>query len=139
MVRDIADRLGLPAALKLVSKLGGTTIPVPMRATVRGEARFMSLADTIGAELAEALCSEYAGTDLYVPLCRDALKDARDAALCGDRDLLAASGFSERELVATLALQYKMSDRQVWRILKRPPPNSAQRFSQCGTMQARVF
>lgn len=119
MVRDIADRLGLPAALELVEKLGGVTLPIPMRQSLRGETRYCFLVDKLGAELAGALCREYGGTDLYVPNCRQTLIDERNAALNRDRDELAKKGVSERKIVATLALQYRISDRNVWRILKR--------------------
>lgn len=119
MVRDIAERLGLPAALELVEKLGGVTVPIPVRQSLRGESRYRFLMDRLGTELAGALCREYGGTDLYVPNCRQTLIDERNAALNRNRDELAKKGVSERELVAILALKYKVSDRNVWRILKR--------------------
>lgn len=69
-LRDMADRLGLPAVSYLVEKLGGTTIPVPLRASAIGEARYRRLCEIIGKEIATALCREYGGVSLYIPNCR---------------------------------------------------------------------
>lgn len=120
MVRDMSERLGFSAVLVLVEKLGGTTIPVPMRATPAGEARYRKIAAILGEDLADALCRAYPATDLYIPNCRAALIEARDAALTRDRDILAREDYSERDIVATLSLRYGLSDRHVWRILKKP-------------------
>ena len=45
--------------------------------------------------------------------------DARDAEIIAVRDGLAKNGVTEREIVEKLARKYKLSDRQIWRILKR--------------------
>ena len=102
--RDIIDRLGPAVTLRLIRALGGTTIPVPMRLTPVGEARYRRLCDMIGEDAAKALCREYAGTNLYIPTCRQAAADERDAALIRDRDAMARAGLSEREIVTGLAL-----------------------------------
>ena len=127
--RDPIDRLGPAAVLRLVSTLGGTTIPVPMRATATGEVRYRHLCDLLGEDLAAALCREYAGTDLYVPACKMAIMDQRDAALIRDRDAMARAGLAEREIVTGLALKYGLSDRHVWRVLKRLPGQPSPPFS----------
>lgn len=75
--RDIIDRLGPAVTLRLIRALGGTTIPVPMRLTPVGEARYRRLRDMIGEDAAKALCREYAGTNLYIPTCRQAAADER--------------------------------------------------------------
>ena len=75
--RDIIDRLGPAVTLRLIRTLGGTTIPVPMRLTPVGEARYRRLCDMIGEDVAKALCREYAGTNLYIPTCRQAAADER--------------------------------------------------------------
>lgn len=124
-LRDMADRLGLPVVSYLVEKLGGTTIPVPLRATATGEARYRRLCEIIGKDIAAALCREYGGVSLYVPNCRAAIMDARDAEMIAARDKLAKQGVNEREIVEKLARRYRLSDRQVWRILKRIPCQTA--------------
>lgn len=136
MVRDMADRLGWPATMELVKKLGGTTVTIPMRATSAGQVRYSRLVSFLGRELASALCSAYPATDLYIPNCKRAVTDERDAALNRDRDELAKQNVSEREIVATLALRYKLSDRHVWRILKKPvcPVSSEKKCGRQGTL-----
>lgn len=124
-LRDMADRLGLPVVSYLVEKMGGTTIPVPLRATATGEARYRRLCEIIGKDIASALCREYGGVSLYVPNCRAAIMDARDAEMIAARDKLAKQGVNEREIVEKLARHYKLSDRHVWRILKRIPCQTA--------------
>lgn len=139
-LRDMADRLGLPVVSYLVEKLGGTTIPVPLRATATGEARYRRLCEIIGREIATALCREYGGVALYIPNCRAAIMDARDTELIASRNALAKQGVTEREIVERLARQYRLSDRQVWRILKRIPCQtaSAPLFGR-GVEQARLW
>ena len=44
--RDIIDRLGPAVTLRLIRALVGTTIPVPMRLTPVGEARYRRLCET---------------------------------------------------------------------------------------------
>ena len=123
--RDIIDRLGPAVTLRLIRTLGGTTIPVPMRLTPVGEARYRRLCDMIGEEAAKALCREYAGTNLYIPTCRQAAADERDAALIRDRDAMARAG---------------LSDRHVWRILKRMPTNTETIFTKYNQSRwARLF
>lgn len=138
--RDIIDRLGPAVTLHLIRALGGTTIPVPMRLTPVGEARYRRLCDMIGEDAAKALCREYAGTNLYIPTCRQAAADERDAAIIKDRDAMAHAGLSEREIVAGLALKYGLSDRHVWRILKRMPANIETIFTKYNQSRwARLF
>ena len=128
-LRDMTDRLGLPVVSYLVEKLGGT-----------GEARYRRLAEIIGKDIATALCREYAGVSLYIPNCRAAVMDARDAEIIAVRDKLAKSGVTEREIVERLARRYRLSDRQVWRILKKLPCQtaSAPLFGR-GKEQARLW
>lgn len=94
----------------------------------------------IGEDAAKALCREYAGTNLYIPTCRQAAADERDAAIIKDRDAMAHAGLSEREIVAGLALKYGLSDRHVWRILKRMPTNTETIFTKYNQSRwARLF
>ena len=126
-LRDMADRLGLPVVSYLVEKLGGTTIPVPLRATATGEARYRRLCEIIGKDIAAALG-------------RAAIMEARAAERLAARDELAKQGVNEREIVEKLARHYKLSDRHVWRILKRIPCQtaSAPLFGR-GREQARLW
>ncbi|ADP87634.1 Mor transcription activator domain protein [Nitratidesulfovibrio vulgaris RCH1] len=118
--REIAALVGLPKTLQLVERLGGTTFPVPKRATKVGELRYFMLADVVGVEAADLLCRHYGGTNLYVPRCAEALRKARDAEIVAtfDRETKEKSASA---VVAELALRYRLSDRRIWLILKEVP------------------
>lgn len=118
--REIAALVGLPKTLQLVERLGGTTFPMPKRATRIGEMRYTLLAEVVGVEAAAVLCQHYGGTNLYVPRCATALRRARDAEIVAAFDAVSKNR-SANTVVAELALKYRLSDRRVWLILKEVP------------------
>lgn len=120
VAQELAEAVGLPKALRLVETLGGTTFPVPKRETKQGELRFAVLADVVGVEAAEVLVRRYGSTDLYIPKCAEALRRLRDAAICREYDALIKS-VSGNEAVQRLARSHRLSDRQIFNILKREP------------------
>lgn len=120
--QELARLIGLPRTLALVDRLGGCTIRVPNGVTRQGMAIIDELAKIVGRDNADKLVAEYASTALYIPNCKQSLVTARNAALVHDRDLLAAQGMGERDIVFLLALRYHISDRYIWTLLKRPMP-----------------
>ncbi len=135
-VRHIADRIGLPAALRLVEHFGGLTLRLPVGAREPGRAMLAELARILGEEAARTLAAAYADCPLYVPNCKPALLRARNAALLADRQTLTRQGLSERQIVQCLALRYGLSERSVWDIYKKPappPPAQASLLSLPGT------
>lgn len=120
--QQLARLLGVTVMLNLVEHFGGLTLRIPYGETPQGRAMLADLARRVGEDAAQALAREYAGTRLYVPNCRQALVQVRDRAMLRDRARLAAEGLSERAVVQCLALRYGLSDRYVWRLLKKPPP-----------------
>lgn len=129
-IRTIARQIGLPAALALVDSFGGLTLRIAQGERVRGQAMLAMLAAKVGEDAASRLAQEYGATQLYIPNCKPALLKARNRQLLADRASLAAEGLSERHIVQCLALRYRISDRYVWEILKKPlgtaPPEQAQ-------------
>ena len=121
-VQAIARLIGLPATLKLVEEYGGLTLRLPVGAREPGKRMLHDLARRIGPEAAQLLARHYAVTPLYVPNCKPVLLRARDAALLRDRQRLAGEGLSERRIVQCLALRYRLTERHVWTIFKKPPP-----------------
>lgn len=120
--QELARTIGLTATVALVENYGGLTLRIPRGATERGRALIDDMARLIGQPAADALVQRYAGTALTVPSCKLALLKARDAALFEDRRVLTAEGLSERALVQCLALRYHLTERYVWRLLKKPVP-----------------
>lgn len=127
VAQELAEAVGLPKALRLVETLGGTTFPVPKRETKQGELRFAVLADVVGVEAAEVLVRRYGSTDLYIPKCAEAMRRLRDAAIIQEYDALirkdmnGRKGISGNEAVQRLARSHRLSDRQIFNILKREP------------------
>lgn len=122
-VKAIARLIGLPATLKLVETFGGLTLRLPVGAREAGRHMLDDLARHIGPEATRILARHYAVAPLYVPNCKPALIRARDAALLRDRRKLAGEGLSERRIVQCLALRYRLTERHIWTILKKTPPD----------------
>ncbi len=122
---ELVGLIGLPATLELVRERGGTTFTVPLGMTYRGQEQREKLVQLIGREQTTRLIRRYGGTSLYIPTCRQAVVDRRDVKINRERDELARQGLSERALVRELATRHGLSDRQIWRILKRVLPVSS--------------
>lgn len=122
-MRAIADLVGIVPALALAEHFGGLTLRVPAGANRRAQNVLHDLAAKIGPDAARLLASRYAGAELYVPNCKNALARARHSLMLADRSELASQGCSEREIVRRLSRKYRLSDRYVWRLLKRPAPD----------------
>ena len=120
-VAELVDLIGLDKAMKLVRTLGGTTFPVPKRATSLGELRYNVLADVVGVDAADVLVRRFGGDELYIPRCAAALQAARDAAINDTFVVETRAGRSSADVVSVLARRYKLSDRRVWDILKTLP------------------
>ena len=112
-VNELVELIGLPAAIELIRAKGGTSFSVPLGITLRGQEQREKLVQIIGRD---------GGTTLYIPTCRQAFVDTRDRNINLERDELAREGLSERALVSVLAVRHGLSDRQIWRILKKSGP-----------------
>jgi len=135
MARELAEVVGLRNAMLLVDALGGTTYPIPKRETKQGELRFGELARIVGQEAGEALVRRYGGTDLYIPRCADALRRARDAAICREYDRLIQT-MSGNAAVQRLARANSLCDRRIFDILKGTP---APTLNVGGAVQLRLL
>lgn len=115
--------IGLPAAVRLVEQLGGTTFPVALRKSRLGEIRYEALSEVVGSEAADAITKHYGGDCLYIPRCVAALRELMHREIRAEFDAMTHE-HSAIHAVTRLAVQYRMSDRHVWRILKRPDANA---------------
>lgn len=125
-VRDMAQRLGLPATLVVVEKLGGTTWRIAEGRNSEGEAKRAALAELVGSDIEEQLHREYAGEELYLAKCHAAVLHWRNIEINSRFEQGVREGITARTLVAELAREYKLSDRWVWEILKHPLPEIEQ-------------
>ena len=119
-VRDIAELIGLPDALRLVEQLGGTTWEFAKGRNRSGQIRIAALGDLLGEETAARLTSHLGGEKIYIPKCDAALRRLRDLEINGQFEQAVREGVSANTVVNELARAYKLSDRRVWDILKQP-------------------
>lgn len=108
---ELAGVIGLAGALALARAWGGITLKVPA-SDYEGITRAW-LIDLIGGPGAAALIQRYRGERLYIPRCEKALRDARDSEII--------RAYDAGTPAVALALQYRLTERQVRSILKRTP------------------
>lgn len=111
--------IGLPASVKLVEQLGGTTFPVSLRKSRLGEIRYEALSEVVGSDAADAITKHFGGDSLYIPRCVTALREIMHRSIRRDFDEMTKE-HSAIHSVTQLAVRYRMSDRHVWRVLKKP-------------------
>lgn len=131
-IQTLAGLIGLPKTLKLVDELGGTTFPVAQGKTRAGEIRFAALAEVVGEGAATIIAKHFASEKLYIAKCADALRLVRNAQICAEFDQISTEQGSPAAVVQ-LALKYRLSDRQIEKILKQPLPE------QTVSLQAELF
>lgn len=131
-IQTLAGLIGLPKTLRLVDELGGTTFPVAQGKTRAGEIRFAALAEVVGEDAANRIAKHFANEKLYIAKCADALRLTRNRAICDEFDTLSAQ-LGSPTAVVQLALKYRLSDRQIEKILKQPLPQETV------SLQAELF
>ncbi|WP_260466783.1 Mor transcription activator family protein [Pandoraea apista] len=109
--------VGMEATIKLIKRLGGTTLLVAKRRSRQGEASYELLAEVIGSEAADRMTAHFGGDLLYIPNCANAIRLLRDRSIRADFDGLTRE-HSAIAAVVKLAQRTGLSDRQIWRILK---------------------
>ncbi|RUI34564.1 Mor transcription activator family protein [Pseudomonas aeruginosa] len=119
-IQEMVARIGLPATLIVVSRLGGTTWRVAKGKTQSGEAKRAALAEIVGSEVEELLHREYAGEILYLAQCKAAGLQWRNMDIHARFEQGIRKGIPANTLVAELARECQISDRRVWTILKQP-------------------
>ncbi|MEN8517712.1 Mor transcription activator family protein [Burkholderia sp. RS02] len=127
-VRLLVRLIGMPKTVMLIEKLGGTTFPVAKRLSRQGEVRYQLLAEVVGVEAADRLTEHFGGEPLYIPTCAKAVRLARDRRIRADFDTITRE-HSSLYAVVKLVQRNKLSDRQIWRILKQEDPPSSRQVS----------
>jgi Mor family transcriptional regulator len=119
VVKELGDRVGVHKAFRLAKIMGGTSTYIPKNENCEAA---KLLANKIGDIcLLKELIKIYEGEFLYIPSCAVADRELRNI----DIHLAAATGIavgrSMNQIVNDLALTHLISDRHVWRILKKLP------------------
>lgn len=121
-VRRIAELAGLPVAIKLVDALGGRSWYFARGMGQNGQARVAALSEIVGDDVAERLAFYmHERHAVYIPKCDEALRVLRNIEIHRQFDQSTREGVSANTVVAELARVYELSDRHVWRVLKRLP------------------
>lgn len=107
-LRDIAAVIGLAAALRLSAWRGGTRLWIPSTDALLAE---HELSQVLGREAARALAERYRGEHLWIPRAAAAARLARNE--------LIRARYQAGEPAATLAIEYGLSDRCVWGIVRQ--------------------
>ncbi|VVE59835.1 hypothetical protein PCA31118_00031 [Pandoraea captiosa] len=118
--QTIVRVVGLVGAARLIEQLGGTTFPVALRKSRLGEIRYEMLAEVVGTEAADAMTEHFGGDTLYIPRCTQAMRELMHREIRREFDRLTGDGTSALQAVARLAVKFKLADRTIWRVLKRP-------------------
>lgn len=118
-VQFLINLIGEEGTFSLIQHYGGSTLRIPRGDTIVGRTKIDLLAQKIGKQEIQNIVQTFGGTCIYIPNCKKLLIAKQHAKIIQDRDKLAAKGISERQLVSDLARRYKLSDRHIWRILKK--------------------
>ncbi|MBF0108034.1 MAG: hypothetical protein HQL76_02505 [Magnetococcales bacterium] len=106
-IREIGEKIGFESAFKLVERCAGTHVCPPRKMHERHW-----IAQTIGLPAAKKLSELWGGDRLYIPFLAAAKQEARN------KDI--AFRYDNGESVRSLAGTFKLSERAIWRILKKP-------------------
>lgn len=108
--------IGYQAALELLKAKGGRTVVFSKGKRTDGQAQYEAVAEIAGQEAADLLAEHFNGIPVYLPRCAKALRAARDQRIREEYDAGTKTA-SARSVVAAIAENYDMSDRNVWKIV----------------------
>lgn len=115
-LRELAELLGLGAAMTLVERWGGVRLHIP---TCPRDDHPLVL--HLGETAAEKLAHYYGGDRITVPRGRGLMRAVRDSAIRRLHD----KGASASEL----ALEFGLTERQVWNVLRKTAPTDKRQIS----------
>lgn len=126
-VHDIINIIGTAATLAMVNELGGRTWRFSRGYRGPGQIRAAHLAEIVGQAESDRLIETLGKTavPVYIPACSAALRALRNSEIIRRFDTLTGAHdppYSANDAVFEIAGQYKMCDRQIWRILKGEQP-----------------
>lgn len=115
---QLIEVVGLGTALELVRRYPGTHFPVGKNCTRQGKILHAALAEVVGEKEAERIEAAYATQrKLWIPKCEGAMLELRNRRIRARFDEL-TNTLPAYEAVRELALEFKLVDRTIWRILK---------------------
>lgn len=114
-VKTLISLIGPSSTLLFVEKFGGRQM------VLHSATHSQELVDALGAEPAEKVFRFYGGgVPFTVPRCADAIRSVRNASIHAEFDQLTnGDNLSAMRAVGNLARKHMMTERQMWRILKK--------------------
>lgn len=116
--RTLIRLVGLTATMRLVEAWPGIKFPVSKNQRRDGAIRFEMLAEIVGVEAAETITRHFGGDVLNIPKCQDALRELQHRQIRAEFDSITRE-HTAVYAVTQLALQHRLADRTIWRILKQ--------------------
>lgn len=118
-IQTIVGLIGHAKAMQLVEDLGGQDFRFPV---TRAAEQFEHLVDLIGPRAAERLHQHFSGQEVYIARCDAALRTDRNRLLIARYEVLLAQGNSSRGAVSVLVREFRLSNRQIEKIVNGPSP-----------------
>lgn len=118
LARELHGLIGIVPTLRLVEEMGGQQFPVSKNQRRQGAIRFERLAEVVGTRAAQLITHHYGGCVISIPMCADALRELRDRELRADFDHITLE-HTANHAVAVLNRKYRLTERHIWRIVKR--------------------
>ncbi len=126
IIVEIANLVGMSKTMQLVQAFGGTNLPMPIG--VENSMTEQALISAVGEETAELLMESYGGDRLYIPRCEVALRDWRNNRLIAELKQAVMNGISQTRAIRQLAIQYELSERRIYELLKERLPQQQPRL-----------
>lgn len=118
LARELHGLIGIVPTLRLVEEMGGQQFPVSKNQRRQGAIRFERLVEVVGIGAAQLMTRHYGGCVISIPMCADALRELRDRELRADFDRITTE-HTANHAVAVLNRKYRLTERHIWRIVKR--------------------
>lgn len=117
--RELIAVAGLDVALQLIRQYPGTHFPIGKNAIRQGRILHAALTEIVGEKEAKLIEDAYSTQrKLWIPKCEGALLELRNRRIRKRFDQL-TSTLPAYHAVTQLALEFKLTERTVWRILKQ--------------------
>ncbi len=126
IIVEIANLVGMSKTMQLVQAFGGTDLTMPIG--VENSMTEQALISAVGEETAQLLMENYGGDRLYIPRCEVALRDLRNNRLMAELKQAVMNGMSQTKAIRRLAIQYELSERRIYELLKERLPQQQPRL-----------
>lgn len=120
VIQEIVRLIGYPRAMDMVREFGGQELRIPR---AEGGDTWAALVEVIGEPATRRLAAEIGvEREIYIAFCYAALKVERNRRIVARYDELLHKGHSGRGAVSVLVREFRLSNRQLEKIVNAPLP-----------------